>query len=418
MDEGLERNNMTTSAMKIVFLAPFGIRPKGTLIARMLPLAVELQALGHQVVIVAPPYTNPEDSGKVETVRDVTIRNIRLGPQNKMLCALLLSWRMFQAGMNARPDIVHLFKPKGYGGFAAMLHISLKRMGVKLPPLLIDTDDWEGKGGMNGLHPYSAAERFVFQLQEDWLLSRTDGVTVASRTLQTKVWGMGVTPEQVLYLPNCVDDAPAGDGTAVRHRLGIPADSPVVLLYTRFFEFSQDKLHFVCAEIWRQVPEVCFLVVGKGRNGEESLLVDYCRTGGFGNSLVMAGWLQPTEIPSYLAAADVALYPFSDTLINRSKCPAKLTEILRAGVPVVADNVGQLAEYVKPGVSGVLCDPNNWQEMPDHAVRLLRERDSARTLGAAGRSYLLGTFNWNIYAARLDALYRAAAGSHNEGHNV
>jgi glycosyltransferase involved in cell wall biosynthesis len=401
--------------MKIVFFAPFGIRPKGTLIARMLPLAVELQTLGHQVVIVAPPYTNPDDSGKVETVQGVTIRNIRLGPQSRILSAPLLAVRMFRAALAERPDLVHLFKPKGYGGLAAMLLLALKRFGAKMPPLLVDTDDWEGKGGMNELHPYSAAERIFFQFQEDWLLPRAADVTVASRTLQTKVWGMGVPPERVLYLPNCVEDVPVGDGPAVRQTLGISAYTPVVLLYTRFFEFSQDKLHLVCAEIWRQVPEVRFLVVGKGRNGEESLLVDYCSTEGFDSALVMAGWLQPTEIPSYLAAADVAIYPFSDTLINRSKCSAKLTEILRAGVPVVADNVGQLAEYVKPGVSGMLCDPDNWKEMAGHAVRLLQNRDAGRELGTAGRKYLLNTFNWNIYAARLDVIYRAVEGSHNEG---
>ena len=41
--------------MKIVFIAPFGIRPKGTVIARMIPLAAGLQGLGHRVTIVAPP---------------------------------------------------------------------------------------------------------------------------------------------------------------------------------------------------------------------------------------------------------------------------------------------------------------------------------------------------------------------------
>lgn len=392
--------------MKIVFLAPFGIRPKGTLIARMLPLAVELQMLGHQVVIVAPPYTNPEDSGTVEIVGGVTIRNIQLGPRNKILSVPILAGRMFRAAMAERPDIVHLFKPKGYGGFSAMLLLALKTLGMKMPPLLVDTDDWEGKGGMNELHSYSSAERVVFRLQEEWLLSRAVAVTVASRTLQTKVWGMGTLPERVLYLPNCVEDIPAGDGAAVREKLAISAETPVVLLYTRFIEFSQNKLHSVCGEIWRRVPEVRFLVVGAGRNGEESLLVDYCRSHGFGSALVMAGWLEPSEIPSYLAAADVAFYPFSDTLVNRSKCPAKLTEILRAGVPVVADNVGQLAEYVKPGVSGMLCDPDNWQEMADGVIRLLLDRDGGHRLGAAGRNYLLNTYNWKTYTAKLNGMYR------------
>lgn len=402
--------------MKIVFLAPFGIRPKGTLIARMLPLAVELQELGHHVVIVAPPYTNPEDSGMVETVRGVTIRNIRLGPQNKMLSAPLLAARMFRTAMAEKPDIVHLFKPKGYGGLAAMLQLALTRSGLRLPGLFIDTDDWEGKGGMNSIQSYSASEQFVFRFQEEWLLPRASGVTVASRALQTRVWGMGVPPDRVLYLPNCVEDVPAGDGTAVRQKLGISAGAPVVLLYTRFFEFSRDKLYFVFSEIRRQVPEVRFLVVGKGRSGEESLLEDYCHGQGFGDSLVMGGWLQPADIPSYLAAADVAIYPFSDTLVNRAKCPAKLTEILRAGVPVVADNVGQLAEYVRPGVSGILCNPDNRDEMPLQTVQLLSDRNTRLALGAAGRKYLLETFNWKIYAARLNALYCSsgtAAGSHN-----
>ena len=391
--------------MKIVFLAPFGIRPKGTLIARMLPLAVELQTLGHQVVIVAPPYTNPEDSGVVETVRGVTIRNVRLGPKNRALSVPFLAGRMFRAARAEQPDIIHLFKPKGYGGVSAMLQLTLRRFGLKMPPLLVDTDDWEGKGGMNEFHSYSSAERLFYQFQEQWLLSRAAAVTVASRTLQAMVLDMGLPQERVLYLPNCIEQVSAGDGNEVRRKLGISVDTQVVLLYTRFFEFSQDKLHSVCADIWRQVPGVRFLVIGKGARGEENLLVEYCRAEGFYDALALVGWLQPAEIPAYLAAADVAIYPFRETLINRSKCPAKLTEIVRAGVPVVADRVGQLTEYVKPGTSGILCDPDNWQEMSAAVVGLLHDRDAARMLGAVGRAYLLETFSWSIYAARLDDLY-------------
>jgi glycosyltransferase involved in cell wall biosynthesis len=402
--------------VKIVFLAPFGIRPKGTVIARMVPLAAALQELGHTVVIIAPPYTNPEDSGKSEVVRGVTLRNIYLGPRNKILNTILLSWRMFRSAMTEQPDIIHLFKPKGYGGFAAMLQIVLKRSGLKLPPLVVDSDDWEGRGGMNELHNYSAAERFVFNFQEQWLLNRSAGVTVASRTLLGKVEEMERESSPFLYLPNCVTDIEPGNGLAIRRKLALSADTPLVLLYTRFFEFSQEKLHYIFWEIFTKIPHVRFLVVGKGSNGEEELLHQAALEKGFSDAVIMAGWLEPAEIPSYLAAADVALYPFSDTLINRSKCPAKLTEILRAGVPTVADNVGQLAEYIKPGVSGILCDPDNWQEMADQAVHLLRDRPAARELGASGRQYLLKSFSWQQYAAKLESFYNSASAS--EGKNI
>ncbi|MBJ6802445.1 glycosyltransferase family 4 protein [Geomonas propionica] len=392
--------------MKIVFLAPFGIRPKGTVLARMVPIAAELQALGHEVVIVAPPYTNPEDSGRVEVVRGVRLVNVTLGPRHKVLAAPVLAWRMLRAALSEKPDLVHLFKPKGYGGLAAMLLVMLQRVGIRVPALFLDTDDWEGKGGMNDLHDYSGAEKRFYAFQEQWLTRQAAGVTVASRGLQHLVEGLGVAPSGMLYLPNCVAAPTPGDGGRVRAQHGIAADAPVVLLYTRFFEFCQEKLHYLFAQIHRQVPQVRFLVVGKGRRGEEELLQKVAADSGFAAALVVAGWVEPASIPDYLAAGDVAIYPFDDTLVNRTKCPAKLTEILLAGRAVVADRVGQLAEYIDDGRSGLLCDPDDWDQMAGRVAELLNSGQRQRQLGGAGMNYLLDNFNWKGAAVSLDQFYR------------
>ena len=393
--------------MKIVFLAPFGIRPKGTVIARMLPLAVELQKLGHIVTIIAPPYTNPEDSGKTEILRGVRLINVTLPRGGKTRGALPLVRRMFQAVLVEKADIVHLFKPKGYGGLAAMLIISLQRCGAGGPPLFVDTDDWEGEGGMNELHAYSLAEKRLFAFQEKWLSRHAAGMTVASRELERLTRGLGVSAERILYLPNGSEDALPGDGDRIRLKSGILADTPVVLLYTRFFEFSQERLYRVLAGIYRHVPGVRFLVVGKGRQGEEGRLACAARERGFDEALIMAGWVEPRNIPDYLSAADVAIYPLDDTLVNRAKCPAKLTEIIRAGVPVVADAVGQAREYIVDGLSGVLCAPDAPERMIDATVSLLRKPEMQRRIGAEGRGFLLGRFNWYNAATTLDQFYRS-----------
>jgi glycosyltransferase involved in cell wall biosynthesis len=392
--------------MKIVFLAPFGIRPKGTVIARMVPLAVELQALGHEVVIVAPPYTNTEDSGKTEVVRGVRLVNVALPNAGKALSVFPLVWRMFRAALAEKPDLIHLFKPKGYGGLAAMLMILLQRCGLRMPPLFVDSDDWEGKGGMNDLQSYSFAEKRLFAYQEQWLLLHAVGMTVASRELHRLTARLGVAVYKILYLPNCVEDLPPGDGLRIRQQLTIGADTPVVLLYTRFFEFSQERLHKVLAGICERVPDVRFLVVGKGRHGEEELLLTASREMGFAESLIMAGWVEPVEIPDYLAAADVAIYPLDDTLVNRAKCPAKLTEIIRAGVPVVADAVGQALEYIDADHSGILCDPNDRLGMVERTVELLQDPVWRKTMGFAGRRYLVENFGWRQYAELLVGFYQ------------
>jgi glycosyltransferase involved in cell wall biosynthesis len=391
--------------VKIAFIAPFGIRPKGTVIARMVPLAAELQKRGHEVVIIAPPYTNPESSGATEVVRGVTIKNILLGPRHKALAAPFLAWRLFRAALAEKPDLVHLFKPKGYGGLSAMLQLFCERLGIRMPPLFMDTDDWEGKGGMNDQLQYSAAERRLYAFQEQWLPPRVRGVTVASRMLEELHLEMGIAREKLLYLPNCVDDQPPGDGAKIRDRLGISPQAPVVLLYTRFFEFSQEKLHLVFAEVRRKVPGVRFLVVGKGRQGEEVQLIAAAKKDGFEDALLIAGWIEPAELPDYLASADVAIYPFADTLLNRCKCPAKLTELLRGGVPVVADAVGQIKEYIVPDVSGVLCDPDDWQGLVTLTAELLNDPARREELGREGRRHLLEQFRWNMFAEKLELFY-------------
>ena len=121
----------------------------------------------------------------------------------------------------------------------------------------------------------------------------------------------------------------------------------------------------------------------------------------------MAGWVEPAELPDYLAAGDVALYPFDDTLVNRAKCPAKLTELLCAGVPVVADRVGQIPEYLAPALNKLLCAPDDRDAMVEKSVQLLTDGDLRRELSSQAREFILASFSWEEYAKRLENFYMA-----------
>ena len=50
--------------------------------------------------------------------------------------------------------------------------------------------------------------------------------------------------------------------------------------------------------------------------------------------MAFAGWVSSQDLPGYFAAADVAIYPLDDTLLNRAKCPVKLTDLLLAGLGI------------------------------------------------------------------------------------
>ncbi len=393
------------TALRIVMLAPFGIRPKGTLSARMLPLAQALVRRGHSVGIVAPPVQNPEDAGTRVLYQDIAVTHTRVprwpGPIGVAQQVLAL----LRTTLAERPDLIHLFKPKGYSGLAALL---ARRLRPDLP-LVVDSDDWEGWGGWNDLLPYPISAKWLFAWQERDLPRRAGAVTVASRTLETQVWGFGVAPERVFYLPNGM---PSSELRVKSFELDSTQNSKLktlnLLLYTRFWEFDVRDLVTALVVILGQCPAARLLVIGQGERGEERALMRLAERAGIAAAIDNRGWVAPARIPALLASADLALVPINDTLINRARGLAKLLELMAAGLPIVAGRVGQVAEYIEDGLSGVLVPPEDPAALAQAALRLLADQELRARLGQAARERATQSFSWEHLALQAEAAYRVA----------
>jgi glycosyltransferase involved in cell wall biosynthesis len=381
-------------------LAPFGIRPKGTLSARMLPLAQALTGRQHRVHILAPPVHNPQDAGRRDVYAGVTVTHTARPSLSALPHVVQHVWALFQAVLADNPDIVHLFKPKGYSGLAALL-VRLTRPTL---PLVVDTDDWEGWGGWNNLLPYPRPAKTLFAWQERHLPRHAHAVTVASRTLETQVWGFGVAPNQVFYLPNGITVDPARQPPQPS---AFAESSATMLLYTRFWEFDVRDIVAVLAAIVQQRPDARLLVVGQGEQQEEYTLLSLAQRAGVRAAIDYRGWVEPAAIPALLASADIALVPMDDTLINRARCSAKLLEIMAAGVPVVAARVGQVGEYITHGQSGLLVPAGNPAALARAALELLNNAALRQRLSVGGRQ-ALASFSWDVLAPQAERAYQRA----------
>ncbi len=391
--------------MRIVMVGPFGLRPKRTMSERALPLAKALAARGHEVDMVLPSWHLPADSGKSWVEEGVTIYNVRLPTRIPGVWHLRVAASMLWRVLALNPDVVHCFKPKAYSGLVALNLRWLQYLGVFRGRIVIDSDDWEGKGGWNEAEGYSGFQRAVFDWQERWGLVHADAVTVASRALETLVWSLGVAPRRVYYLPNgnALGELPGGDGAWVRDKYAL-GDRPIILLYTRFFEFSIERLVEIVRRVVARLPGARLLVVGQGLFGEEKRLLDLAHVADLGEAVVYAGWIESRHLPDYFAASDVAIYPYDDTLINRTKCSVKLVGLLAAGLPVVADRVGQNREYIEDGVSGLLVEDGT-DGFANAVVRLLGDAELRRRLGAAAQKRVRRDFDWGRLAAVVEGAY-------------
>jgi glycosyltransferase involved in cell wall biosynthesis len=184
----------------------------------------------------------------------------------------------------------------------------------------------------------------------------------------------------------------------------------VVLLYTRFFEYPVERVVEVFQRVAVAVPEAVLLVVGRGFRAEEERMAEHLAERGLDRRTVFAGWASDGETPAYFAAADLAIYPLSDTLINRTKCPAKLVELMAAGVPVVAEAVGQANEYVAGGESGVLVPPDEPATFADTVISLLANDRLRLALGVGGAARVERLFWWDRLADTAEEAYGLTSG--------
>lgn len=459
--------------MRIVMLGPFGLHPKSTMLRRALPAARALARRGHAVTLVMPPWHTPAEAGRAwdDAVAGVRVEHVTLGGLAVPGAGhAIVAARMARRALALDPDVVHAFKPKAYAGLAdAFLHAwrrlpgtasrsrtsaasgtparvnpssasgsTLAQAGAaRRPALVVDTDDWEGPGGWNDLEPYSPAQRWVFARQERWGLRHADAVTVASRALETLAWAMGVPRGGVTYLPNAIDTSGARDApgpgaaqAAIADRAGglhaaqaepgapaargtvdgPPAAAPRLLLYTRFFEFGLDRPLAVLARVRQDWPDARLVVAGRGLFGEETRFADLARARGLAEAVEMRGWVEPGAAAALFAAADIALYPFDDTLVNRTKSAFKLLELMDAGLPVVADAVGQNAEVVEDGRSGRLVPPGDDGAFAAAVADLAADPARCRAMGAAAHDRVRSAFAWDRRVGDLEAAYVRALG--------
>jgi glycosyltransferase involved in cell wall biosynthesis len=154
-------------------------------------------------------------------------------------------------------------------------------------------------------------------------------------------------------------------------------------------------------------PEARLLVVGDGPE-RERLAPALAAVGA-----ELAGMVEPAEVPGWLARMDVAVAPYrgGDPFYFS---PLKIYEYMASGLPVVASDVGDLADVVRHGETGLVCPPDDPAALAVALAQLAGDPTVARRMGRVGRAKVLERHTWAGVAARVHAhagrAAKAAAG--------
>jgi len=378
--------------MRIAFVGGFGFRPKGTIQGRAHPLAAELVAQGHEVTIFVAPYDNPEESGREWVEEGVRIQGAKAGRTPLSYPGLLV--RLLRAVEKYKPDLVHVFKPKGFAGAAGMW---LGRRGL---PIALDCDDWEGWGGFNDLKSYPWLLKEYIDRQERWMMRTTPVVTVASRSLLDRVCQVRGHAAGVFYIPNCGGSA-AGVAIQQSERTRSPAEARkelglrdgLLIFYAGHLEPGDDIMLFCrTAAPVAERNRAAIAFVGDGP--------DLSRVKEFfaqrpGVKVYFFPRLPYAEFIRAIWASDVTAFPYPDNPVHRSKCSLRVIDYMAMGKPVITSAVGQNKEYIIDGESGILAPAGDEGAFAGKLEELLCNPELRARLGQNAEKRVRQHFRWS-----------------------
>jgi glycosyltransferase involved in cell wall biosynthesis len=165
-----------------------------------------------------------------------------------------------------------------------------------------------------------------------------------------------VAPERIAVVDLGVDRGlfrPADQATT-RRKLGIPPDR-TVLVYVGVLDFTHDLEPAIRALGAAGNRGIELHVVGDGRRREE-----YGRTAeAVGAQMVFHGRVAHTEVPTYIAAADLCLAPYDASAFASGElgyATMKIPEYLSVGRAVVSVPSGRVRTLVRDGTTGFLFE--------------------------------------------------------------
>ena len=248
---------------------------------------------------------------------------------------------------------------------------------------------------------YVVTRRMDYPIAKGWYTDmlynrRVDGVVAISQPIVEILVKAGVDPKRICRIHSGVDASRFGL-SADRPR---PDSDPVVVGSAAVME--ERKGHRYLLEAARLLKDrgyqIRYLIAGEGslRKSLEAMV----ETLGLREEVRFAGFI--SDVAAFLAGIDIFAMPSLYEGLG-----VAVLEAMAAGKPVVATNVGGLAESIIDSMTGFLVAPRDSQALADAIGKLAGEKSLAHEMGQRGAARVQEHFSLETMTAKNEAYYYA-----------
>jgi len=357
--------------------------------------ATELRALGHQVTLIAPSYTD-EDKQEDWIVR-VPSHKIYFDPEDRLMnfgkLKALLPWIR-----DKHFDVIHIHTP-----FTA--HYVGIHFGKKLDIPVVETYHTFFEDYLHHYLPF--IPQFISRKLARTISRRqcnaVDGIVSPSKPMLDVLKQYGIkTPAEVVATGLDDSSFASVDGEHFRMSHDIPLTQPMLLFVGRVAH--EKNIGFLLAmhvELIKNHPDALLVITGEGP-AEESIKQSIEKLG-ISNKVRMIGYLdRGHEL--------IACYKAADIFVFASKSETQglvLLEAMAQGTAVVA--IAELGtKSILTEGEGVLIAKDDINDFADKVSALLSDAPKRQMIGEKGRQYAQEKWTAGILAKKVAKFYKSA----------
>ncbi|MBI1748424.1 MAG: glycosyltransferase [Acidobacteria bacterium] len=240
------------------------------------------------------------------------------------------------------------------------------------------------RGESNLLPVRSPVKSAIKRIVLSWLFKRVSAFLAIGRFNADFYKAYGAPADRIFAVPYAVDndffmakaDTLRPQKVELKKQIGVAADCPVILFVGKLTDVKRpmDLLRAFAAVATRQDAALIFVGDGPRRPVLEQFVKDRNLA-----QVYFAGFQNQTELPRFLAIADIFVLPSGfepwGLAVNEAMC---------FGLPIiVSDQVGAGGDLVQHGLNGYVYPVGQTSVLTDYLARLLSDPAQRRQMGKA-----------------------------------
>ena len=257
-----------------------------------------------------------------------------------------------------------------------------------------------------GCHTYDKYLASPFRhWQFSTLLRLTDLAVVVNSEVEELVLNSGIPTTRIVRIPNAVDTTffhpvLAGEKAAIRRQLGLPIKKTIVLFVGRLEPIKGGD---VLLRAWALLPDEVRangLLVFVGGGTEQATLTNMANSLGVRETVLLTG--PQRAVRDYYWAADIFVLPSQTEGLSNA-----LIEAMACGLPVISSKVGGSPDVVEEGISGMLFESGNHEQLAQKLVSMIVMQNRWVEMGTHARQSVQLNADLLPTVGRLMEVYRS-----------